>query len=140
MVSYLRDAYNRDQRWPLKQAEKSNLYSEKKMNNTLSGSIFALDILWQHIESFAMKYLWLMYSWPEESFLHLHVHKWQHRPVGAMAKWLKLQTADAEVPSSSSNHGMEELGRSFFNHCFTPPRCNGYLELGNLSDGAGMSS
>ena len=60
--------------------------------------------------------------------------------VGAMAKWLKLQTANAEVPGSSPNHGMEELSRSSFNHCFTPPRCNGYFALGNLSDGAGSSS
>ena len=60
--------------------------------------------------------------------------------VGAVAKWLERQTADTEVPGSSPNHGMEELSRSSFNHCFTPPRCNGYLTLGNLSDGAGMSS
>ena len=60
--------------------------------------------------------------------------------VFAVAKWLKRQTADAEVPGSSPNHGMEELSRSSFNHCFTPPRCNGYLALDNLSDGAGSSS
>ena len=45
--------------------------------------------------------------------------------VCAVAKWLKRQTADAEVLSSS--RGMEELSRSSFNHCFTPSRCNGYL-------------
>ena len=45
----------------------------------------------------------------------------------AVAKRLERRTADAEVPGSSPNHGMEELSRSSFNHCFTPPRCNGYL-------------
>ena len=60
--------------------------------------------------------------------------------VGAVAEWLERQTADAEVPGSSPHHGMEELSRSSFNHCFTPPRWNGYLALGNLSDGAGSSS
>ena len=39
--------------------------------------------------------------------------------LGAMAKWLKCQTADAEVLGSSPNHGMEELSSSSFNHCFT---------------------
>ena len=60
--------------------------------------------------------------------------------VGAMAKWLKRRTADAQVPGLSPNHGMEELSMSSFNHCFTPPRYNGYLALGNLSDGTGSSS
>ena len=60
--------------------------------------------------------------------------------LGAAAKWLERQTADAEVPGSSPNHGMEELGISSFNHCFTPPRCIGYLALGSISDGAGSSS
>ena len=60
--------------------------------------------------------------------------------VGAVAKWLKCWIADTEVQGSSPRHGMEELSRSFFNHCFTPPRCNGYLALGSLSDGAGSSS
>ena len=54
----------------------------------------------------------------------------------AVAKWLERQTADVGVPGSSPHHGMEELSRSSFSHCFTPPRCNGYLALGNLSDGA----
>ena len=60
--------------------------------------------------------------------------------MGAVAKWLKRRTADAEIPGSSPNHGMEELSRSSFNHCFTPSRCNGYLALENLSNGAGLSS
>ena len=60
--------------------------------------------------------------------------------LGAVAKWLKRRIADAEEPGSSPRHGMEELSRSSFNHCFTPPRCNGYLALGNLSDGASSSS
>ena len=38
------------------------------------------------------------------------------------------------------SYGMEEMSRSSLIHCFTPPRCNGYLALGNHSDGAGMSS
>ena len=59
---------------------------------------------------------------------------------GDVDKWLKCQTADAEAPGSSPNHSMEELSRSSFNHCFTPSRCNGYLALGNLNDGAGLSS
>ena len=58
----------------------------------------------------------------------------------AVAKWLERWTVDAEVLGSSQHHGMEELSRSSFNHCFTPPRCNGYLALGNLIDGAGLSS
>ena len=60
--------------------------------------------------------------------------------VGAVAKWLKRRIADAEAPGSSPNHCMEELSRSSFNHCFTPPRCNGYLALGNRIEGAGSSS
>ena len=60
--------------------------------------------------------------------------------MGAVAKWLKRQIADAEIPGSSPNHDIEELSRSSFNNCFTPPRCKGNLALGNLSDGAGLSS
>ena len=60
--------------------------------------------------------------------------------MGVEAKWLEDQIADVEIPGSSLHHGMEELNRSSFNHCFTPPRCNEYLAFGNISDGAGSSS
>ena len=62
------------------------------------------------------------------------------RPQMYVDLWLRRRTADAEVPDSSPHHIMEELSRFPFSHCFTPPRCNGYLALGNLSDGTGSSS
>ena len=36
----------------------------------------------------------------------------------------------AEVPGSSPHHGMAEMSRFSFNHCFTRSRCNGYFVLG----------
>ena len=53
------------------------------------------------------------------------------------SEWFKRLTANAEVLSASPQLGMQELSRSLFNHCFISPRCNGYLALGNVSDGAG---
>ena len=40
-------------------------------------------------------------------------------------------TSSREVEGSFLSHGMEELGRSPVNHCLTPPRCNGYLAIGD---------
>ena len=59
--------------------------------------------------------------------------------MGVVAKWFMYQIADAEVLGSGPHHSIEELSRSSFNHSFTPPCCNGYLTLGNLSDGTVLS-
>ena len=60
--------------------------------------------------------------------------------VGAVAKLLWHRTAGAEVPGQVVLHGMGQLSRSSFNHCFTPSRSNGHLALGNPSDGTGSNS
>ena len=48
----------------------------------------------------------------------------------AVAKCLKHRIVYAEVLGSSPNQSMEELSRSSFNHCLTPPRCNRYTVTG----------
>ena len=53
---------------------------------------------------------------------------------------VKALDVDTEVQCSSPHQSTEEFSRSPFNHCFTLPRCNGYLAFGDLSDDVGLSS
>ena len=49
---------------------------------------------------------------------------------------LQTQKYQVQIPTSERKSWADLP----FNHFLTPPRCSGYLALGNLSDGAGMSS
>ena len=46
--------------------------------------------------------------------------QWPSGHVGAVAKWLNRQIADAEIQGSSPNHGMEELNKSSFEPLLHP--------------------
>ena len=44
-----------------------------------------------------------------------------------------------QVTASYKEYFIEELSRSFFKQGITLPKCNGYLSLSNVCDGAGMN-